>query len=155
RPGGTDRQSFRPGRTERKSGLQGPAARPLPPARRFCSRSPSRWAKRALSATFFRRSAQLAEICLHRWSNQSKSGEQRTSPRPPGPSSLGKPFMSLLGKILAIFNVLAAVAFFYVASIDWAKHEAWADAALQHDLVIQGLPVDDQERDAQGNLRVE
>src|SRR5262249_32493682 len=63
--------------------------------------------------------------------------------------------MSLFGKILAVFNVLAAVAFFYVASIDWAKHEAWADAALQHDLLIQGLPVDDKEPDAQGNSRVE
>jgi hypothetical protein len=60
--------------------------------------------------------------------------------------------MSLFGKILAIFNVLAAIGFFFLASLDWAKHEAWADAALQHKIMIAGLPVDEQEKDLQGNV---
>jgi hypothetical protein len=60
--------------------------------------------------------------------------------------------MSLFGKILLFLNVLAAIGFFFLASLDWAKREAWADAALQHKIMIDGLPVDEQEKDLQGNV---
>jgi hypothetical protein len=62
--------------------------------------------------------------------------------------------MSMLGKILAILNVLAAAGFFYLAAMVWTKRLAWEDAALQHDLVITGLPVDEQEKDQEGFPRV-
>src|SRR5262249_60967216 len=56
------------------------------------------------------------------------------------------------GKILLFLNVLAAIGFFFLASLDLAKREAWADAALQHKILIDGLPVDEQEKDLQGNV---
>ena len=59
--------------------------------------------------------------------------------------------MSLLGKLLLFVNVLMAAGFLYVAGIDWGKRRAWADAVLQHQLVIDGLPVDDQDKDREGN----
>jgi hypothetical protein len=61
--------------------------------------------------------------------------------------------MSLLGKLLLFVNVLMAAGFFYVASLDWGKRRAWTDAVVQHQLVIDGLPVDDQDKDREGNPR--
>jgi hypothetical protein len=62
--------------------------------------------------------------------------------------------MSLLGKVLAVLNVVAAVAFLLVASLDWAKRQAWADAVLQHDLLLSGFPVTKEEKDIEGRPRV-
>ena len=62
--------------------------------------------------------------------------------------------MSLAGKLLLFVNVLMAAGFFYMAGLDWGKRQAWADAVLQHRLVIDGVPVDDQEKDSEGNPRV-
>src|SRR5262249_59622271 len=62
--------------------------------------------------------------------------------------------MSLLGKILLVLNVLAAIAFFFVASFDWAKRAQWADATIQHELMITGLPLDQDEKDLYGSPRV-
>jgi hypothetical protein len=59
--------------------------------------------------------------------------------------------MSLLGKILAVLNVLAALGFFFVAYMDWNKRQEWANAVVQHDLVINGLPVDKNELDQEGH----
>jgi hypothetical protein len=59
--------------------------------------------------------------------------------------------MSMLGKILAILNVLAAVGFFYLASQVWTQRLIWEDAVLQHDLMITGLPVDEGDKDQEGN----
>jgi hypothetical protein len=58
--------------------------------------------------------------------------------------------MSMLGKILAILNVLAAAGFFYLASQVWAQRLQWEDAALQHDLMANGLPVDEEDKDREG-----
>src|SRR3954471_9702623 len=58
--------------------------------------------------------------------------------------------MSTLGKILAVLNVLAAAAFFCLVALDWGMHRAWSRAVFQHDLVIQGLPVDDKQTDVDG-----
>jgi len=63
--------------------------------------------------------------------------------------------MSLIGKILMVFNVLAAAGFFYLAFLDWGRREAWGDVAAQVELTIVGLPLDEQELDARGNPRVE
>lgn len=59
--------------------------------------------------------------------------------------------MSLLGKVLAILNVLAAGAFVYVAANDWAKRQTWSQAVQRLDLLIDGLPVDDKDRDPIAN----
>lgn len=51
--------------------------------------------------------------------------------------------MSLLGKILAFLNVLAAVAFVYLASMDYQKRSTWSYSHFRHQLLLNGLPVDD------------
>jgi hypothetical protein len=61
--------------------------------------------------------------------------------------------MSLLGKVMAVLNVLAAAGFFALAGLDWAKRQEWADKVVQHDLVISGLPVDKNELDQEGHPR--
>lgn len=58
--------------------------------------------------------------------------------------------MSTLGKILAFLNVFAAIAFVCLAAADWSKRQAWAYAVYRHDLLIQGLPVDEKEMDVDG-----
>lgn len=55
--------------------------------------------------------------------------------------------MTILGKLLAIGNVLAAVGFLYLAASDWAIRHKWAYAVYRHELTLRGLPVDDQEAD--------
>jgi hypothetical protein len=54
--------------------------------------------------------------------------------------------MSIAGKILAIFNVLAAIAFVVVAGIDWGQRQRWAFAVYRHDLAVDGLPIDAKEQ---------
>jgi hypothetical protein len=54
--------------------------------------------------------------------------------------------MSIAGKILAIFNVLAAIAFVAVAGLDWGQRERWAFAVFRHDLLVDGLPIDAEEK---------
>jgi hypothetical protein len=58
--------------------------------------------------------------------------------------------MSLFGKILAVLNVVAAIAFVYFATTDYAKRQAWAQSAFRHELQITGLPVDDKVVDVDG-----
>src|SRR5439155_19580397 len=55
--------------------------------------------------------------------------------------------MSLLGKILALINVLAAVGFIYLAASDYGKRKQWSYAVFRHDLAINGLPLDDKQKD--------
>jgi hypothetical protein len=62
--------------------------------------------------------------------------------------------MSILGKVLAVLNVLAALAFVALAIFALSKTREWAYSGYRHDLALQGLPVDDKETDAEGNLRV-
>src|SRR3954451_9441254 len=62
--------------------------------------------------------------------------------------------MSLPGKILAILNLLAAVGFLFLGILDYAKRQAWADLALQREVLLQGLPLDENEPDADGRPRV-
>lgn len=62
--------------------------------------------------------------------------------------------MSLLGKILAIANVVAALIFFILATLDLGASRKPAYAAFQHDLAIEGLPIDDQDTDEAGRVRV-
>jgi hypothetical protein len=60
--------------------------------------------------------------------------------------------MGLLGKTLAIFNVLAAIGFLVVAVMDYGKQRAWSTLVFQQDLLLNGLPLDDTEKDADGDV---
>ncbi|MCS6852648.1 MAG: hypothetical protein NZ700_15945 [Gemmataceae bacterium] len=53
--------------------------------------------------------------------------------------------MSLLGKILALLNVLAALMFLVLASMDVQKRQEWSRAVFLHQLVIDGLPLEGPE----------
>ena len=54
--------------------------------------------------------------------------------------------MSGFGKLLAVLNVLAAIAFVVFAGMDWGQRQRWAYAAYLHDVIVDGLPIDDKER---------
>jgi hypothetical protein len=58
--------------------------------------------------------------------------------------------MSLFGKILAVLNIIGAIALFYFAAVNYGKRQSWAYSVLRHDLVLGGLPLDDREKDFQG-----
>jgi hypothetical protein len=63
--------------------------------------------------------------------------------------------MSLLGKVLAFLNVLAAIGFVCVAAMDYGKRQTWSHAVFMADLMIHGLPLDAQEVGPDGRPRVE
>jgi hypothetical protein len=54
--------------------------------------------------------------------------------------------MSLFGKILALLNVFGAIGLVCLASMNYGKRQAWAQSQFQHDLVLNGLPLDEKER---------
>src|SRR5262245_7402756 len=62
--------------------------------------------------------------------------------------------MSMLGKVLAILNVLAAIAFVALAATAWGKRPNLTYAVFRHELVITGLPVDETEADPIGNAAI-
>jgi len=53
--------------------------------------------------------------------------------------------MSTLGKVLAVFNVLAAIAFLVVAAMDYYSRQSWAYSHFRHELALHGLPIDPQD----------
>ncbi len=55
--------------------------------------------------------------------------------------------MTWFGKILAVLNIVATLAFVYLACQDYAKREAWAYANYVHDVAVNGLPLDDKVTD--------
>ncbi len=62
--------------------------------------------------------------------------------------------MSTLGKVLAVFNILIALAaFFYFFPTDWGTRQSWAYSYYRHELVLDGLPLDDQAKDTEGHLQ--
>ena len=60
--------------------------------------------------------------------------------------------MGISGKILAIFNVLAAIGFLVFAVMDYGKQRAWSTAIFQENLLLDGIPVDDTEKDFDGEV---
>lgn len=58
--------------------------------------------------------------------------------------------MSVFGKVLAFLNILAAIVFIYLATQARAMRHAWSYAAFRHELVLEGLPLDAQEKDRDG-----
>lgn len=55
--------------------------------------------------------------------------------------------MSILGKILAIFNVFAVAGVLALMAMNYAERQGWEYAVFRHDLMINGLPLNDQETD--------
>jgi hypothetical protein len=53
--------------------------------------------------------------------------------------------MNTLGKILAVFNVLAAVGFIYLAAADWGRRQSWAYTVLLYEVRTRGIAVDGSE----------
>ena len=60
--------------------------------------------------------------------------------------------MGLAGKILAVFNVLAAIGFLTVAIMDYGKQHAWATLLFQEQILREGLPVDETALDEDGEV---
>jgi hypothetical protein len=64
--------------------------------------------------------------------------------------------MSIAGKILAVFNVLAALAaFIYFLPTAWGTRQSWAYAYYRHELILDGLPLDKDEKDTEGHALVD
>ncbi|HWG45768.1 MAG TPA: hypothetical protein VN688_23605 [Gemmataceae bacterium] len=63
--------------------------------------------------------------------------------------------MSLFGKILAIFNIFAVFGAVALIGMDYAKRRSWEYAVFRQELMINGLPLDDEERNEQGRLLIE
>jgi hypothetical protein len=63
--------------------------------------------------------------------------------------------MSLFGKILAIFNVFAVVGTLALMAMNYAKRQSWEYAVFRQDLMINGLPLDKEEKDEQQQPVVE
>jgi len=63
--------------------------------------------------------------------------------------------MSRFGKILALLNVLGAFALFTLAIMAYGKRQAWSYSVMRHELVLRGMPLDDQETDVQGRPLVD
>lgn len=55
--------------------------------------------------------------------------------------------MSLLGKLLAIFNIFAVAGVLALLGMNYAKRQIWAYAVFRQDLMIQGLPINKDETD--------
>ncbi len=63
--------------------------------------------------------------------------------------------MSTLGKILLVFNLLAGIAVFVLVPMHYAKQRSWTYAVYLYDQRIQGIPADNDEKDAEGNPRLD
>src|SRR5262249_2784538 len=66
----------------------------------------------------------------------------------------GEGSMPLLRNILVVLNILVAIVFFVLAARDWGRRTAWAHGVFQYELALNGLPVDANETDANGDLVV-
>jgi hypothetical protein len=67
--------------------------------------------------------------------------------------AIGKTIMSLFGKVLALLNLVALLAFFYLATVTLQMRQAWSYAALRWDIALDGLPVDKNDVDERGRPR--
>jgi hypothetical protein len=55
--------------------------------------------------------------------------------------------MSLLGKVLLVLNLIAAVAVAVLGAMNYGKRQEWAHAVFREDRAIWGLPLNAEERD--------
>jgi len=55
--------------------------------------------------------------------------------------------MSLFGKVLVLFNIFGAVGVVFLASQSLSKRQELSFAVLQHEVLLDGLPLDEKEMD--------
>ncbi len=60
--------------------------------------------------------------------------------------------MSLFGKLLALLNVFGVIGALALIAMDYAKHRTWEYAVFRQELMMNGLPLDKEEKDGQGNV---
>ena len=60
--------------------------------------------------------------------------------------------MSTFGKALIGVNVVLAIAFVFLAATDYSRRRGWENLILQQDLTINGLAIDEKEKDAEGQF---
>src|SRR4051812_13204415 len=53
--------------------------------------------------------------------------------------------MSVFGRVLAVFNVLAALGFAFLAAADYRARNNWAYAAFRLELAVHGLPLNEKD----------
>jgi hypothetical protein len=58
--------------------------------------------------------------------------------------------MGLLGKVMAVLNVVAAIIFVCLAILDYGIRQGWMVRVRQQDFIINGLPIDESDRDVEG-----
>ena len=63
--------------------------------------------------------------------------------------------MSLLGKILMVINIFAALAFFYLVAADFGQHQSWSYAVMRQDFILDGLPLDEGVKEGDGTKIVD
>lgn len=63
--------------------------------------------------------------------------------------------MSTAGKILAIVNIFAAIGVVALLGMDYSKRRSWQYAVFRNDLMINGLPLDENQRDEMGRPLVD
>src|SRR5262245_31268021 len=57
--------------------------------------------------------------------------------------------MTILGRVLLLINLAAAGAFAFLALLDHSKRLTWTHAVHLHDRAIEGLPIEDQQKELQ------
>ncbi|MGH7170123.1 MAG: hypothetical protein ACRELF_01835 [Gemmataceae bacterium] len=63
--------------------------------------------------------------------------------------------MSIIGKILAIFNVFAVVGALALMTMSYAARQGWQHSVFVHELVIGGLPITKEDKDERQELVVD
>lgn len=95
--------------------------------------------------------AEAAAPCIRRAFGHNGWTEPLGRPRPSATASRVEP-MALTGKILAALNLVMAALFLVTASADWGQRREWGYALFRHELALDGLPLDDRDRDVLANL---
>src|SRR5262249_12719588 len=72
------------------------------------------------------------------------------SGEPPGTCS-----MSLFGKFLAFLNLLGVIGRGCLAALDYGKRKSWAYSVFLHERAVHGLPLDENDTDAEGRRLVD
>ncbi len=57
---------------------------------------------------------------------------------------------STIRTVLAILNVLGAIVFVTLAALDYGKRQSWSYQVFLHDVAVNGLPLDKDEANAEG-----
>src|SRR5262245_24409795 len=63
--------------------------------------------------------------------------------------------MSLFGKILALLNLLGVAGLGALVALDYAKRKSWAYSVFLHERAVHGLPLDEDDTDAEGRRLVD